>query len=64
MAPFQEPQATAPSTKGRQKTHLRGEIEEELDFYYNQPGERWYDVLRNSHIVRQDRAGRDQRRMA
>ena len=42
--------------KGRQKTHLRAEIDEELDFYLN-PGEGY--VIRNSDIFRKDGSRRD-----
>jgi hypothetical protein len=59
----QTDRSTTP-TKGREATHLRREIDDELDFYtstISTTGKGY--VFRNSYIEWQDGYGRDERRM-
>lgn len=59
---FPQTDRSPTTTKGRSKDHIRAEIEDEVDFYNSTPGKDY--VVLNSYLKRQNRAGRDQRRMA
>jgi hypothetical protein len=62
------PERSTATSKGRTSTHLRREIDDELDFYYSTAGinpgrtQKGY-VFRNSYFDREDGYGRDERRM-